>query len=80
MSIIQLIGDSLSQDGSWTGVIGNPAKLGLGLVSISFDIIFMVQHYVLYRNPQIDNGGIVAAGSDHDHDTPLLADIHNSLL
>ncbi|KAL7451042.1 hypothetical protein ACHAWC_002883 [Mediolabrus comicus] len=80
LSIIQLIGDSLSQDGSWTGVIGNPAKLGLGLVSISFDIIFMVQHYVLYRNPQIGNGGIVTAGSDHDHDTPLLADIHNSLL
>ena len=78
LSIIQLIGDSLSQDGSWTGVIGNPAKLGLGLVSISFDIIFMVQHYVLYRNPQIGNGGIVTAGSGHD--TPLLADIHNSLL
>ena len=37
---IQLIGDSLAQDGGWTGVVGNPAKLGLGLVSICFDVIF----------------------------------------
>ncbi|KAL7461793.1 hypothetical protein ACHAXS_002198 [Conticribra weissflogii] len=49
LSILQLIGDSIAQardegsGGVWTGIIGNPAKLGLGLVSIFFD------HYVLYR-------------------------------
>eukprot|EP00033_Pygsuia_biforma_P001364 GCRY01001545.1.p1 GENE.GCRY01001545.1~~GCRY01001545.1.p1 ORF type:complete len:278 (+),score=41.41 GCRY01001545.1:229-1062(+) len=32
----------------WTIVYGNPAKLGLSLLSISFDIVFLVQHYVLY--------------------------------
>ncbi|KAL7428173.1 hypothetical protein ACHAXM_001311 [Skeletonema potamos] len=84
LSIIQLIGDSLAQDGSWTGVIGNPAKLGLGLVSICFDVIFIVQHYVLYRNPPPvsmlpwnDHGGIDTTKSDHD--TPLLASIHGLL-
>ena len=30
------------------GVIGNPVKLALGLLSMSFDVVFMVQHYVLY--------------------------------
>ena len=25
-------------------------KFGLGLVSILFDVIFMVQHYILYRH------------------------------
>ena len=48
LSDLQLILDSAGlQD--WSGVLGNPAKLCLGLVSIVFDIIFMVQHYVLYR-------------------------------
>ena len=48
LSDLQLILDSADlQD--WSGVLGNPAKLCLGLVSIVFDIIFMVQHYVLYR-------------------------------
>ncbi|KHJ93907.1 cystinosin domain protein [Oesophagostomum dentatum] len=32
----------------WTAFYGNPVKFGLGLVSIFFDILFMIQHYVLY--------------------------------
>lgn len=32
----------------WSGITGNLAKFFLGFVSIFFDIIFMVQHYVLY--------------------------------
>ncbi|CAB4062569.1 CTNS [Lepeophtheirus salmonis] len=28
----------------------DPTKMGLGLFSIFFDLIFIVQHYVLYRN------------------------------
>ncbi|RDW94870.1 hypothetical protein BP5796_00633 [Coleophoma crateriformis] len=34
--------------GDVSNVIDNPVKLGLGNVSIFFDIIFIVQHYVLY--------------------------------
>ena len=82
LSIIQLIGDSFSQ-GGWTGVIGNPAKFGLGLVSICFDVVFIVQHYILYRNstastsPRNETGGTDRSRSDHA--TPLLADIHGML-
>lgn len=32
----------------WEGTFGNPAKLGLGLMAILVDIIFLTQHYVLY--------------------------------
>ena len=31
-------------------ITGNPAKLGISAISIGFDIIFILQHYVLYRH------------------------------
>jgi len=30
--------------------MGDPTKFGLGLFSVLFDVLFMVQHYVLYRH------------------------------
>ena len=33
----------------WSGLTGNPVKFGLGNVSIIFDILFMTQHYILYK-------------------------------
>lgn len=53
-SLIQLFIDSALQ-GSWEGVTGNPVKFGLGNISIAFDIIFIYQHFVLYRRPAKDN-------------------------
>eukprot|EP00397_Hematodinium_sp_SG-2012_P045628 GEMP01051310.1.p1 GENE.GEMP01051310.1~~GEMP01051310.1.p1 ORF type:complete len:268 (+),score=29.90 GEMP01051310.1:138-941(+) len=35
---------------SWSDLTGNPIKVVLGLLSIGFDLLFMVQHYVLYRH------------------------------
>ena len=35
----------------FSGIIGNPAKFGLSLLAMGFDILFMFQHYVLYRLP-----------------------------
>ncbi|CAJ0598725.1 unnamed protein product [Cylicocyclus nassatus] len=32
----------------WTAFYGNPVKFGLSLVSLLFDILFMIQHYILY--------------------------------
>ena len=48
LSIAQLVMDSSLQK-DWSGVTGNPVKLGLGNVSIAFDVLFIVQHYGLYR-------------------------------
>ena len=38
LSLCQLLGDSFDMTGGLSGAIGNPAKLGLGLISISFNV------------------------------------------
>ncbi|KAJ9227491.1 hypothetical protein DTO271D3_1493 [Paecilomyces variotii] len=48
LSLLQLIIDSSFQN-DWSGITGNPAKFLLGNVTIFFDLIFIVQHYILYR-------------------------------
>lgn len=37
----------LSND--FSGIVGNLVKLGLGVLAMGFDVLFMIQHYVLYR-------------------------------
>lgn len=49
MSIIQELVDAIRMD-DFGGITGNIAKFLLGFVSIFFDVIFMLQHYVLYRD------------------------------
>lgn len=49
LSIAQLLLDSWLQ-GDWSGVTGNPTKFALGNVSMLYDLVFMTQHYVLYRD------------------------------
>ena len=41
--------------GDWSIIYGNPVKLGLALVSIAFDLIFMTQHYICYRKHSQDD-------------------------
>ncbi|KAF9927140.1 hypothetical protein BGZ65_006924 [Modicella reniformis] len=72
LSIAQLFLDAYLS-GDWSGVSGDPVKFGLGFLSIAFDLVFIVQHYVLYRDrtdyylsttsTAVDKGGI-----DHDSD------------
>jgi cystinosin len=47
LSLLQLIGDCWNTN-DWHGITGDPAKFALGFVSIFFDLIFFVQHYILY--------------------------------
>ncbi|KAK4142166.1 uncharacterized protein C8A04DRAFT_13471 [Dichotomopilus funicola] len=35
--------------GDWSGITGNPVKFALGNVSMIYDLVFMAQHYVMYR-------------------------------
>lgn len=48
LSILQMFLIAYNFD-DWYSIYGNLTKFGLGLVSILFDILFMVQHYCLYR-------------------------------
>jgi cystinosin len=53
--LAQLIIDSALQN-DWTGITGNPVKFGLGNITIVFDVIFLLQHYVLYRDDEKQYG------------------------
>ena len=66
-SILQLFIDAGFQP-DWSGVIGNPVKLGLGNVSIFFDLIFITQHFFLYRHAGRGKGDEGEEGSEE----PLL--------
>ncbi|XP_044054936.1 cystinosin isoform X1 [Siniperca chuatsi] len=50
LSIVQMILQSYNND-EWRLIFGDPTKFGLGLFSVVFDILFMTQHYCLYRQP-----------------------------
>jgi len=49
LSTLQLVLDCVDM-GDWSGISGNWTKFGLGFVTIVFDVVFMLQHYVLYSN------------------------------
>ncbi|KAL3907351.1 MAG: hypothetical protein SGARI_003578 [Bacillariaceae sp.] len=67
LSILQLVLDCADMK-DFSGITGNPAKFGLGFVSIVFDLIFMVQHYCLYTT----EGGHATGGGIHEQQEPLL--------
>ena len=58
LSIAQQVLDGiLMQD--FSAVTGAPVKFGLGLISLFYDITFMVQHYILY--PHGRTGEVLSA-------------------
>ena len=67
MSILQLVIDS-SLQADWSGLTANPVKFGLGNVSIFFDLIFMLQHYILYRPARKQRGQSI----DEDEEQSLI--------
>ena len=53
MNICQMVLQASNTE-DWSGFYGNPVKFGLGIVSIIFDILFIIQHYVLYKHSEDD--------------------------
>ncbi|KAF2132149.1 L-cystine transporter-like protein [Dothidotthia symphoricarpi CBS 119687] len=49
LSLAQLAIDSWLEN-DWSGVTGNPVKFGLSNITIIFDVVFIFQHFVLYRH------------------------------
>ncbi|KAI7933456.1 hypothetical protein MJO28_017639 [Puccinia striiformis f. sp. tritici] len=47
LSLAQMILDA-GLDNDWSSMTSNPGKLGIAILSISFDVVFLLQHYVLY--------------------------------
>lgn len=63
MSLVQLLMQCWVLS-DWSQIAGNPVKFGLGFVSLSFDIIFMVQHFACY--PAADHEEANSAGEEVD--------------
>jgi cystinosin len=53
-SAVQLVLEAAITD-NWGGLLGDIVKLLLGIISMSFDVIFMVQHYCLYKGADPDD-------------------------
>ncbi|XP_036323473.1 cystinosin homolog, partial [Rhagoletis pomonella] len=51
LSMLQMILNAYNYD-DWVSIFGDPTKFGLGLFSVLFDVLFILQHYVFYRNAQ----------------------------
>ena len=69
LSLLQLVIDS-SMQGDWSGITSNPAKFGLGNISLVLDIIFLIQHYILYG--PVDRTKMKAVVANTGEREPLL--------
>ncbi|XP_034191087.2 lysosomal cystine transporter cystinosin isoform X2 [Osmia lignaria lignaria] len=49
LSMLQMILNAYNYD-DWESIFGDPTKFGLGFFSVAFDIFFILQHYVFYRD------------------------------
>ncbi|CAB9498848.1 Cystinosin homolog [Seminavis robusta] len=65
LSDLQLVLDCAAMK-DWTGITGNLAKLTLGSVSVIFDLIFMTQHYFLYRHSNTSSTHNSSDGENND--------------
>ncbi|ORX99256.1 hypothetical protein K493DRAFT_212900 [Basidiobolus meristosporus CBS 931.73] len=72
LSIAQLLLDAAVAN-DWSGITGNPIKLGLGWVSILFDLVFFTQHYILYPDRTDPIRETVA-----DEERPILTNSEHS--
>ncbi|CAF3363207.1 unnamed protein product [Rotaria sp. Silwood1] len=57
----------------WSSIFGSPTKLGLGLFSILFDILFIVQHYILYRSHDRYARRINTSNNEFNENSPILS-------
>ncbi|KAI1036890.1 hypothetical protein LB503_002949 [Fusarium chuoi] len=51
LSVSQQAIDSYQQR-DWSGITGNPVKFALGNISMVYDTVFIIQHYVLYHDSE----------------------------
>ncbi|CUA76815.1 Cystinosin homolog [Drosophila melanogaster] [Rhizoctonia solani] len=73
LSLLQLLIDSFALD-DWSSITGNPVKFGLSMLSLSFGLLFISQHYILYATKRS------TSHDDSPHDTEVAAGESQPLL
>ncbi|MBW0467240.1 hypothetical protein O181_006955 [Austropuccinia psidii MF-1] len=53
-SLAQMLLDA-GLDNEWDSMTSNPGKLGVALLAIGFDVVFMLQHYILYPQTSLSD-------------------------
>ena len=71
LSLLQMFLLSANYD-DWGSIFGSPTKFGLGFFSILFDILFIIQHYVLYRTPSGDHVKSNVQTDEADESSPII--------
>ncbi|CAF3297016.1 unnamed protein product [Rotaria socialis] len=71
LSLVQMFLLSTNYN-DWSSIFGSPTKLGLGLFSILFDLVFIIQHYILYRTRDHDGKQINITNDDFNENAPIL--------
>ena len=62
----------------WPSILGSITKLTLAVVSIIFDLIFTIQHYVLYRNNKQKRIGYEVLDTNEQTTTTATTDTINT--
>lgn len=71
-SLLQLLVDG-AYDADWSSVTGNPGKFFLGNITLFFDAVFILQHYVLYGTEKTQSPLL---SEEPDERGPLLGEGH----
>lgn len=72
LSVIQMFFLATNYN-DWSSIFGSPTKFGLGLFSVLFDVLFIVQHYALYRrNGNTTRRTDVSANATVDETSPIF--------
>ncbi|CAD5212682.1 unnamed protein product [Bursaphelenchus okinawaensis] len=58
LTILQMILQASNSD-DWSIFMGNAVKCGLGVASVAFDVLFMVQHFCLFKNSHKINISVI---------------------
>ena len=72
LSLAQLLIDSFLAEDWSASIVGNPAKWALGNITLVFDVAFMAQHYVIYRDAGCDRIPSPVESQRDDETQPLL--------
>jgi cystinosin len=71
LSLVQMFLLSINYD-DWGSIFGSPTKFGLGFFSVLFDVLFIIQHYILYRPGKASHSQSNVQTEEVDESSPIL--------
>jgi len=76
LSLIQMFLLAINYN-DWSSIFGSITKFGLGIISIGFDLIFIIQNYILYKNNQQQTDGYRVLDDNNEETTATTTPINS---